>query len=401
MKRYRFAAYLRTRLLDSWYVFALELRRIFRDPGVMLIFFVAGLLYPVLYNLIYMKNVIQEVPVAVVDMSCSPESRDFIFRWDATQEVSVVYSCTSMEEAQHLMREQKVHGILYFPPDYAAILHSGLQTARLSLYCDMSSFLYMKNVYLSANMVTLDKMNQIQVDRYEAMNINHEMSWALVQSAPYKDVSLFNPTAGYGTFLVPAMLILILHQTLFFGIAMLCGTAREDNSEVYILPGRRRRYSIFRILLGRAAAYFVLYMFISAVDLILIPRLFGLPHVGRNADILLFIVPFLLSTIFFSLFFASFQKERETGMVTCLFTSLIFMFISGISWPRENMSAIWRFIGDLIPSTWGMHGFVHINSMGATLHTTLHEYSMLWVLTAVYFVLCVGIYAYQSRRRRT
>jgi len=398
MKRKQLAAYLRTRLLDTWYVFCHELYRTLHDPGVVLLFFIAGLGYPVLYNFVYIKNTIEDVPVAVVDMSCSPESREFIHRWDATQEVKVTHSCVSMEEAEHLMKQQEIHGILYFPPDFASILNTGLESAHLSLYCDMSSFLYMKNTYLSVNMVMLDKMNQIQVDRYEKMNIGHEMSWSLVQAAPYEVVNMFNPTGGYGTFLIPAMLILILHQTLFLGIAMSCGTAREENKEIFILPGRRRRYSVFRILIGRSFAYFVLYMAIAAVDLILIPRIFGLPHLGRNWDIMLFCVPFILSTIFFSLMCGSFQKERETGMVTCLFTSMIFMFLSGISWPRENMSAIWQFVGDLIPATWGMHGYVHIHSMGATLLTTINEYNMLWLLTALYFIICVFIYAVRARK---
>ena len=401
MKRKRLAAYIRTRLADTWKVFVLEIRRVLRDPGVFLIFFVAGLGYPILYNLVYLNNTIKEVPVAVVDMSCSSESREFIYRWDASQEVEVRYSCTSMEEAEQLLKKQLIHGILYIPSDYAAILNTGLETAHLSLYCDMSSFLYMKNVYMSANMVMLDKMNNIQVDRYEKMNVNHEMSWALVQSVPYEAVALYNPTGGYGAFLIPGVLMLILHQTLFLGIAMLCGTAREENKEIFILPGRRRRYSIFRLLIGRALAYFTFYFAIAAFDLILIPRLFDLPHVGRNVDILVFVVPFLLSTIFFSLLCGSFQKERETGMVTGLFSSLIFMFISGLSWPRENMSFIWQILGDLLPSTWGIHGYIHINTMGATLLTTIKEYNMLWLLTGFYFVLCVIVYTIRARKYDT
>jgi ABC-2 type transport system permease protein len=72
-----------TRLGDTWRVYVLELRRIFRDSGVMLIFFVAGLAYPVIYNLIYVRNVVENVEVAVVDMSCSPASREFVYRFDA------------------------------------------------------------------------------------------------------------------------------------------------------------------------------------------------------------------------------------------------------------------------------------------------------------------------------
>ena len=382
-------SFFRERVQDVWNVFCLELRRVFHDPGVMLIFFVAGLAYPVLYNLLYLNNVVEEVPVAVVDRSGSPESREFVFQWDATPEVKVMYACTSMAEAEQLLKDQKIHGILYIPADYAAILHTGMETAHLSLYCDMSSFLYMKNVYLSANMVVLDKMQQVQVDRYEAMNIGAEMSRTLVQGVRYDWVALFNPTGGYGSYLIPLILVMILHQTLFFGIAMLYGTAREENKEVFLLPGRRRRASVYRLLIGRSAAYFALYMVIGAIDLILIPRWFHLPSLGNPFDILAFLVPFLLSTIFFSIFFGSFQRERETGMVTMLFTSLIFLFVSGVSWLREDMDSVWVLIGKFIPSTWGMHGYVHLNSMGANLATTYREYIALWGLAGVYFALCV------------
>lgn len=386
------------RLRDTWHVYVLELRRIFRDSGVMLIFFVAGLLYPVLYNIIYIKNVVEDVEVAVVDMSGTPSSREFVFRFDATPEVAVSRSCATMDEAEALLKAQQVHGILYIPADYERILMTGLETAHLSLYCDMSSFLYMKNVYTAANMVMLDYMNTIQIDRYEAMNIDEEMSWSLVQAVPFEGVTLFNPTGGYGTFLIPAILLLIVFQTLFFGINMLQGTAREENTDVFILPGRRRRASVFRLLIGRGAAYFIIYMAIGSFGLMLVPILFDLPHLAAVGDLLRFMVPFLLATIYFSIFFASFQKERESGMVTMLFSSLIFFFISGMSWPWESMNPFWRVLGYVLPSTWGMHGYVHLQSMGASLETTAREYTMLWLLAAVYFAACALLYAYKAWR---
>ena len=397
----RLPYYLLSRLADTWHVYVLELRRIFRDTGLILIFFVAGLAYPVLYNIIYIRNVLEGVEVAVVDMSATPSSREFVYRLDATPEVAVTHTCATMDEAEVLLKSQKVHGILYIPADYENILLTGLETARLSLFCDMSSFLYMKNVYTAASMVMLDYMNRIQIDRYEAMNMGEEMSWALVQAVPFKAVPLFNPTGGYGSFLIPAILLLIVFQTLFFGVNMLQGTAREENAEVFFLPGRGRRSSVFRLLVGRGAAYFVLYMAIASFGLILIPVLFDLPHLAVTGDVLRFMVPFLLATIYFSVFFASFQKERESGMVTMLFSSLIFFFISGFSWPWESMNPVWKWLGYILPSTWGMHGYVHLQSMGARLATTSREYNMLWLLAAVYFCACVLLYAYKAWRTDT
>jgi len=375
------------KIRDVYYVFSLELRRIFRDPGVLVIFIVATLAYPLIYKAIYWREQIEDIPVAVVDLSGSPESRDFIRRWDAAPDVKVLYRCTSMLEAERLLRDQKVHGIIYFPEDFSRQLADPLGQAHISLYCDMSSFLYMKGIYLSCNQVMLESMRNIQIDRYEQMGYDEEFAWSLVQDAPYTETALFNPVGGYGSFLIPAVLVLILHQTLFFGICMLGGTAREENDSLFRIPGRPRSYSVFRIILGRSAAYFLIYYALAAILLILLPRVFGLPHIDRVGDILRFMVPYLLSTIFFSMCVSVFIRNRESGMVLLISSSLIFLFMAGISWPRQMMPEPWVYLSYLIPYTFGGNGFIHLNSMGASLWTTRFEYYGLWIQAGAYFII--------------
>ncbi|MCQ2310481.1 MAG: ABC transporter permease [Paludibacteraceae bacterium] len=396
-RMFRLESNLILKISDTWNVFCEEMRRIFHDPGVIVLFFVAVLLYPLLYNLIYWKNSLTDVPVAVVDMDHSPESRRFIHQWNATSEVEVTHICLNMAEAEYLVKHGKVHGILYIPSDFNNNLASGLKSATLSLFCDMSSLLYMKNVYLGANKVMLDNMYNIQVERYGAMNMDKEFSWEIVQAAPYEENTMFVESGGYGHFLIPCVLVLILHQTLLFGISMLTGTAAQENREVFILPGRRRRYSVLRILLGRGAAYFVLYMALSSYVLLLIPRLFHLPHIGPTGDIIRWMVPFLLATIYFGISISAFMKERETGLIMLMPTSLIFLFLSGVSWPVMAMPDIWGYVSTLIPYTWGVHGFLQMNSMGTTLAHVPGEYYMMWIMAAVYFGVSFLLYTIRSR----
>lgn len=378
-------------IYDTWNVFTNELRRIFRDPGVVVIFLVGTLAYPFIYKAIYWNEQITDVPVAVVDLSQSPDSRAFLHQWSAAPDVKMAYYCASMAEAEQLLRNQKVHGIVYFPRDFAGQLADPLGKAHISLYCDMSSFLYMKAIYLSCNQVMLESMRNIQIDRYEQMGIDKEFAWALVQDAPYSETALFTPTGGYGSFLIPAVLMMILHQTLFFGICMLGGTAREENQQLFRLPNRRRGYSVLRIIAGRAAAYFIIYYALSAILLVGLPRLFDLPHIGATGDILRLIVPYLLSIIFFSMCVSVFIRNRESGLVLLISSSLIFLFMAGISWPKEMIPDAWWYIARMIPYTWGAHGFIHISSMGASLWTTRAEYDALWILSAVYFVLAAAL----------
>lgn len=392
MESHRFYQYW-LQLKESGWIFANELRRIFRDPGVMVIFFLGTLAYPFIYKAMYWNEQITDIPVAVVDLSRSPESREFLHRWNAAPDVRLTHTCASMAEAERLLRDQKVHGIIYFPRDYAAQLADPLGKAHISLYCDMSSFLYMKGIYLSCNQVMLELMQHIQIDRYENMGMDKEFAWELVQEAPYSETALFSPTGGYGSFLIPAVLVMILHQTLFFGICLLAGTIREEKTELYRIPGRRRGWSAFRIILGRGAAYFVIYYTMAAILLGLLPRLFGIPHIGAIGDILRFNVPFILSVIFMSICVGFFIQNRESGLVMLVpTTSLIFLFIAGISWPKEMIPVGWRYLSYLIPYTWASNGFIHINSMGASLWTTRTEYWALWGLTAAYFLLAVAMF---------
>ena len=375
--------------------FVTELQRIFRDPGVVVIFIVATLAYPLIYKALYWNEQINDVPVAVVDLSNSPESREFLHRWNASPDIRLTHSCTSMAEAEKLLRDQKVHGIIYFPRDFERQLADPLGKAHISLYCDMSSFLYMKAIYLSCNQVMLESMRNIQIDRYEQMGMDKEFAWALVQDAPYSETALFTPTGGYGSFLIPAVLMLILHQTLLFGICMLGGTAREENDENYS----------FASLIGRAGACFLIYFGLAAILLGFFPRLFGIPHIGAIDDILLLIVPYLLAIIFFSLCVSVFIRNRESGLVLLISTSLIFLFMAGISWPKEMIPDAWRYLSYFIPYTWGAHAFIHINSMGASLlHTNgfaasaATEWIALWILAAFYFVMASGLFYIRKKR---
>ncbi len=365
-----------------WQNFVDEIKRIFRDPGVVLIFIVATLIYPLIYKTIYWNEQITDVPVAVVDLSNSSESRAFLHKWNATPDVKLCYQCTSMAEAEQLLRDQKVHGIIYIPRDFASQLADPFGKAHISLYCDMSSFLYMKAIYLSCNQLMLESMRTVQIDRYQQMGIDKEFAWALVQDAPYTETALFTPTGGYGSFLIPAVLVMILHQTLFFGICMLGGTAREENID---------RYS-FRSLFGRAGAYFVVYYTLAAIVLGFYPRLLDIPHIGSIGDILLFNVPLILSIIFFSLCVSVFIRNRESGLVLLISSSLIFLFMAGISWPKEMIPDPWWYLACCIPYTWGAHGFIHMNSMGASLAITGNEYIALWILTGVYMLIACALF---------
>jgi ABC-2 type transport system permease protein len=143
---------------------------------------------------------------------------------------------------------------------------------------------------------------------------------------------------GFASFLMPAILILIIHQTLFFGISMLAGTSREENRFHVLVSSKLHRGGTFRVIIGKALCYLSMYLIFSYYILILVPKLFNLPHIGLSMDIFQMLIPFLLATIFFSMAISVFFPNRETAMIIFLFFSLILLFLSGFSWPQSNIN---------------------------------------------------------------
>lgn len=398
-KSSQFLKYIHEGIRDLYWVSINEFRHIFADRGVMLIFFVAGLAYPLLYNGIYKNEAVYEIPVAVVDDSHSLESREFLRKFNSAQEVKISNRCLNLEEAQKLFRAQKVHGIVYIPSDYHIKLRN-MEQATISIYNDMSSFLYYKGMTMATSYTMLDEMNKIQIERYNAAGITGEQAKMIVEAIPSSNTALFNPGSGFASFLLPALLILIIHQTLFFGIGMLAGTAREENKSHSQIPERLHGKGIYRVVLGKAIAYFVLYIAISAYILGFIPKLFNLPHIGNIWTLFHFIVPFLIATIFFSMSVSVFIKNRETGLIAFLFFTLILLFLSGFSWPQSNMPVFWRYLSYLFPSTHGIQGYIKINSTGANLAQVRFEYVWLWAQAAFYFITASFTLSYIVKREK-
>lgn len=376
---------MKTGLSDLYWVIKNEIRHIFRDRGVMLIFFVAGIAYPLLYNGIYKNESVYEIPIAVVDQSSSLQSREFLKKLNATQEVRISNRCLNMEEAKALFMDGKVHGIVFIPSDYHIKL-ARMEQATISIFNDMSSFLYYKGLMMATNYTMLDELRQIQINRYNAAGIGGEQAEQLVEAIPGNDVALYNPGGGFASFLLPAMLILIIHQTLFFGIGMMAGTAREESRTHSQIPDHMQGRGIYKVVFGRAIAYFLLYIPITAYIVGFIPKFFNLPHIGNIWTLSGFMIPFLLAAIFFSMTLSVFVKNRETGLITFLFFTIILLFLSGFSWPRQNMPEIWKWISYLFPSTHGIQGYIKINSSGATLSQVRFEYVQLWLQAVLYLL---------------
>lgn len=377
---------------DTWDVFAAEVRRVFGDKTTVVIFFLATVVYPPLYYYIYHPEMLTEMPVAVVDLSQGKDAKRFVHKLDATPELTVAYRCANIGDAEQLLREHSVKAIFLVPKDYDALI-AHQRTGTVTVVTDISSFIYYKNALMGGSNVLLDEMKTTQLAFQAAEGVTGEQARTQIEPVAYDDVKLYNPGGGYASYFIPALLMLVVHQTLFFGICVLCGDANENRKALRLIPPRLRSRSVYRVTLGRLLCFLFIYFPITMLDLWIIPYLFGMPQLGRPSDVMMLVLPYVIAITCFAMTLGNiFARERLSMLLCCLFFSVILFFLSGVVWPQSNMPRFWYVFSYLFPSTPGIQGFVRISSMGATLHEVRHELLALWLQAGVYFgTACLSI----------
>ena len=369
-----------------------ELLLVFRDEGVVIFFLVLNAVYPVLYALIYNPEVVRNERVVVVDDNRTHASRDLVRRLDATQEIAIAGYAANMQEAQEAMHRKDCYGILHVPRDFGQSVGRGEQ-AHVSLYCDMSVMMRYKAMFTALSNVTQAMGNERMAAVVEPV-VN--MGGSIVEN---HQVPVGNPAMGIASAVLLFILPLVLQQSMILGIAMLHGGSIErrrrnggrDPMAVEASPGAT--------IVGKMMCHQIIYVLPVIYVLHYVPLMFGFPQYGNLLHIICLAVPFVIAVSFMGQTLSAFVNERESVFLLFVFSSVVFVFLTGVSWPRYLMSRLWWLVGDCVPATWMVNGYVLMQTNASTLYQVQHPYWMLWIQVPVMFVLAYLVERYVNRRR--
>ena len=382
---------------DAAFIWRQELKQVLRDEGVLMFCIIVPLAYPLLYSWVYNNETVHEVPVVVVDMSHSHQSRQFVRMCDASPDVQVVSYATDLDEAKSLVSRQVAKGIYYIPEDFATKLNR-MEQSTISVYCDMALMLTYKAIYQTAMTVSTKMGAAMQVAL--AGNYTDREDVITVSPLEVEEVSMFNPQAGYGTSVLPAVLMLIIQQTLALGIGLAAGTSRERNPYGDLVPVHPAYSGIYRIVGGKALCYLMVYAVMGAYLVMAVPKMFSFLQIASWQSLLALMTPYLLACIFFGMTVSCLVRYRENVILLMVFISLPLLFLTGVSWPQSCIPGVWQGVAWLFPSTFGVRAYMRLNSMGASVGDVALELRCLWIQVAAYFGMACLVYGHQLRESR-
>lgn len=370
-----------------------EWKAIATNPAILLVLAGGIFLYGLLYNYMYAPNLVRKAPVAVVDLSHSALSREYV-RWlDAAPQTSVYAQTPNILEAREWMKKGEVTGILYIPSDFETHVARD-ETSVFTLYAATDAFLNFKGLQEASSRVMLAVNDAHR--RAGTVFLPPQGLLAVASSTPVSvsGTALYNYTEGYGSYLIPAVMIVIIFQTMLMVIAMLTGEEAEQQREgVYSMKARSLK-DMLCIVSGRTFVYVMLYVVFSMFLLGLLPHIFSIPNIGSGWDIVTMMIPFLLATSFFALAVSRWFTDSEAPLLMIAFFSVGYIFLSGVSYPLELMPWYWQAAHYVFPVAPAVLAFVKLNSMGGSLADIWPQMLTLWIQVIIY-----GAWAVYTTRR--
>ncbi len=378
-------------------IFIDEIRLIFTDSGTVLIFLIAMFVYPLIYSLGYEKETVRDLPVAVVDLDHSQLSRQYSRMVNATEQMQVSFKPGSLKEAEALFYDGAVNGVVLIQAGFEKdILHA--RQTNVTVYCDASYFMLYKQVYAGTTFANGTFAASVEIKRLLANGKIIEQAKDMQDPLKVNTYNLHNPSAGYGSFVMPGMILVIMQQTLLLGIGMIGGTSREKKKFLKRSRPVIRKWGNVKLVIGKALAYTSIYLLTAFFAIGILPKMFSFPCNGNFWVVAVMLIPYLLSVSFLGLSISLLFKQRVHSMLFLVFLSPMVVFLSGISWPTTSIPSILHAVSNAFPSTVLIPAYLRVMVGGAGFDAIIYEWGFLVIQMCVYFVLACISYKFALKR---
>lgn len=368
-------------------IFRAEIRESFNDAGTVLIFFVAAILYPMLYSIGYINETIREIPVAVVDLDQTALSRQYCRMLDATEQIKVISKPAGLKDAEILFYQAKIHGVVLIPQSFQRQVFMGNQ-AKVTVYCDAGRFFVYKQVYTAATFVTSTFNAGVEIKGMLSKGKMYDEALNQFETITPKMYDLYNPSSGYATFIVPGILMIVIQQSLLIGIGLLFGKHFE-RKKLIATGSVKGRVENIQIILGKSMVYVAIYLLTTLVTLVLFYHWLSFPDKTSFLDIYPLLLLYLFAISFMGISISVWFRKRVHALMFIVFLSPLVFFLCGVAWPMESLPGVVKLLGFLFPTTPMLPAFLKLRIMGGGLGSVRYEIMVLFIQMVCYFILAL------------
>lgn len=307
--------------MTLWQLIKAELKAVLTNPVVTLTVFGGVVFYSFLYPLPYAQQTPREQPIAIVNLDGSQTSLKLERMVDATPQVNVVTRLHTIADAKQAFLQREITGFLVIPEHFYKDLMLG-KSPTLAYAADASYFLVYGTVVegLAQAGGTLGaqvKVSKMVIDGVPMSMASHNYSAIKLNMKP-----TFNPTMGYIEYVVPAVFVLILQQTLIMAVGLQTGTQRHGR-------GYWSQVSTGSLLLVRTLVFVAIYYLLGAYYFGFSFERLNVNHIANAGELLAMLLPFFLGCCGLGFWLGYLLPRRELVTLVVLVSSMPLIFLAG------------------------------------------------------------------------
>lgn len=306
------------------YLIQKEFLQIFRDKMMLPIIFVI----PIVQLLILSYTAtfeIKKIELGIVDLDKSTTSADLISRFNASPFYIMNTVKGNYQELNEMMQKGELEQIIYIPADFELNMmtdnKSSIQIITDAINGSAASLMgaYSMNILLKYNKDFLVKEMKMPKNN---KSINTTVSF------------WYNPDLNYKTYMVPGILVLLVTIIGMFLAAMNIVKEKEIGTieQLNVTPIKK-----YQFIIGKLAPFWLLAMFDLLFGLALARFVFQIPMIGSISLVLGVGGIYLILVLGMGLLISTISNTQQQSMFISWFFVVIFILLSGLFTPIENM----------------------------------------------------------------
>jgi len=316
-----------------------EFIQIMRDPRTLAITLIIPIMQ--LFLLGYSAtNDVRNVPLAVLDLSQSSESRALLDSYRAADYFRIAYAVSSETEMQALIEQGRARAGLIIPRDYATKLKAG--SAQVAFVLDGSDPTVASTSLSAAQLIGQTHATSILSSKVSRSG----QSFKLQPPVEVHTTVWYNPDLVSAYFMIPGVIGMILFA--ITGILTATAVVRERErgtiEQLIVTPIRS-----WELIVGKLTPYTIL-GFVDTLEVLAIGHWwFGVPIRGSLMLILATSGLFLVTGLGVGLFASTIANTQQEAMLTVWMTLLPSIFLAGFFFPLDAMPPVLQWISYAMP----------------------------------------------------
>ncbi len=369
-----------------------EFIQIFRNKTMLAMIFVLPLVQLiVLVNAATME--MKNINLVIVDKDLSSVSRELTSKFRGSPFFKIVNTGFSIQEAESYINENKADVVVHIPENFERnLVRHNEAKIQILINAINGTVAGIGNAYVQAIIQSYNKQvisdilqvpsknNELKIDgpmQQKALEINHSY-W-------------YNPELNYKTFMVPAILVLLVTLIGMFLASMNLVREKEIGTieQINVTPIRK-----YQFIAGKLVPFLIIALFELAFGLTLGKILFDIPIVGSLLLIFLVAIVYLFVILGMGLFVSTVTETQQQAMFISWFFLLVFILMSGIFTAVENMPDWARKLDYFNPIYYFMRTIRMILLKGSTFKDIKLEFFALLAYGVV--VLSLSVWRYRK-----